>query len=505
MKTTPQRGSLLIVAMLFAAIIALSLASFLKLANQSSNLSYRSFYAGASMNAAETGLEQAMWAINKRRAGDTTIWANNGWTVTPAGTARRTITLAPLSGGATAQVKVLVSSANLVGASPFVIARSIITPPRGAPIERWVQISLSRRSRFSTGLVAKDNIRFNGNNASVDSYDSRLGAYTPNSFANRFDRGTAGSTSILADTFNLGNADIWGSAIVGTPDTSGLNVGSNGTIGPFGTASGTVVEANVQTNFTANFEDVAQPAAYSGTGAYNITTIDTATTLPRPARSITTGNGKNAVTTNYPADTPAADGKYYYNINSISLGGNASNILAVNDNVVIRMIPTTGSAISIGGSASIAINNAYTKTTVTLLPPSSTTVTITPKLEIFTQADVDISGNGVASSAKPENFKLWGTRPQSNPSPQSLTINGNGVLSAVVYAPNANISMHGGGNSGNVYGSMIGKTITVTGNSAFHYDEALAELDGGGAFGLSKWNEFVTYADRQTYASLMNF
>ena len=474
MKTTHHRGSLLIVAMLFSAIIALSLGSFLNLANQSSKLSYRSFYAGASMNAAETGLEQAMWAVNKRLAGDTSVWTSNGWTITASGAARRTFTLDPLSGGATAEVKVLVSSANLVGATPFVISRSIITPVRGAPIERWVYISLARRSRFSTGLVAKDTIRFSGNNASVDSYDSRLGAYTPSpSLVNRFDRGTAGSTSVQINTLNLGNADIWGSAIVGTSDTSGLSVGSQGTVGPFGTAQGTVVSDNVQTNFTANFEDVAQPAAYAGAGSYDIATINSATTLPRPATATT------------PADTPV-NGKYYYNINSIALSGNAAEALTINGDVVIRMTPATGTVISVGGQASLTLTNSA-------------------KLEIFTEANVSIAGNGVVYSGKPENFKLWGTRPQSSATAQTIDINGNGVLSAVVYAPNANISKHGGGNSGEVYGSMIGKSITVTGNSAFHYDEALAELDGGGVFGLSSWNEFVTYADRQTYASLMDF
>lgn len=476
MKTTSRRGSLLIVAMLFAAIIALSLGSFLNLANQSSKLSYRSFYAGASMNAAETGLEQAMWAVNKRLAGDTTIWANTGWTITNTGSARRTITLDPLSGGATSQVKILVSSANLVGSSPFVLARSIITPPRGAPIERWIRVSLSRRSRFSNGLVAKDTIRFNGTNPYVDSYDSRLGAYNaPLSGGgnNRFARGTAGSASIEADTFNLGNSKIWGSAIVGTVDTSGLDVGPQGSVGPFGTPPGTIVQANVQTKFTANFDDVAQPAAYAGTGAYSIATISGALTLPRLL------------------DLPAADGKYYYNVNSIGLGGNAANRLTINGPVVIRMTPATGNAISIGGQASIVINTPALLTN--------------PSLEIFTQADVSIAGNGVANANKPEKFKLWGTRPQSNATAQNISISGNGVLSSVVYAPNAAITMNGGGNSGEIYGAMIGKTITLNGGPAFHFDEALAELDGGGAFGLSDWDEFVTYADRQTYASLMNF
>ena len=497
MRAARTRGSLLITALIFSALIAIALLSFLRLAAQSTTLSYRSFYAGASMNAAETGLEQAMWAINKRSGGNTTVWSDTGWTTLSSGAVRRTFDLGTLSGGATAQVKVFVSSANLVGSRPFVLARSIITPKQGPSIERWINITLSRRSRFSTGLVAKDLITFSGNNASVDSYDSRLGDYTPSSTANRFDRGTAGSASVRADTFNLGNADIWGYAVVGTSNASGLDVGSQGTVGPFGTAQGTVLSSNVMTDFTANFEDVSQPGAYTGTGTYTIASISGNFTLPRPATTTTTSNGNgngngngNTTTVTTPGDTPAADGKYYYNISEIDLASGGGT-LTIADNVVIRMVPSTGTVIKVSGQGSIVVNAA--------------SGSITPKVEIFTEADVSISGNGVANAGKPINFMLWGTRPQTSTTAQTIDINGNGVLSSVVYAPNAKISMNGGGNSGNVYGSMVGKTVSVTGNSAFHYDESLADLDASAPFGMDDWNEYVSYADRSTNATYVNF
>lgn len=471
-----RRGSVLIAALIFSAVIAISLVSFLRLSTQSSQLAYRSFYAGAAMNAAETGLEQAMWAVNKRIAGDSSVWTTHGWSVQSNGSVRRTINLGTLSGGASSQVKVFVSSSNLVGANPFVLARSIITPKTGAPIERWINIKLQKRSRFSTGLVAKDIIKFSGNNASVDSYDSRLGAYTPGSFANRFDRGTAGSASVEVGSFNLGNADIWGYAVIGTSDYSGLNVGNNGIVGPFGSTE--VNYDNVRTDFTANFDDEAHPATYTGIGAYNITTINNNTTLPRltDLPKIETSGGVTKST-------------YYYNIGDISLSGGKTLTIAAN--VVIRMTAAIGETISVTGNGAIVINNS-----TALLPTS---------LNIYTQSDVKIAGNGVSHNGKPSAFMLWGTRPQSAPTEQSITVNGNGVLSGVVYAPNANVSLHGGGNSGNVFGAIIGKTVTVTGNSAFHYDESLAELDSGEPFGMSEWNEFVTYADRKAHASLMNF
>ena len=289
-----RRGSLLITALILAAVIAISLGSFLNLAVQSSRLSYRSFYAGAAMNAAETGLEEGMWAVNKRLAGDTSVWSNNGWTILDTGAVRRTFNLGTVSGGATASVNVYVSSANLVGATPSVIARSIITPKSGPTIEKWINISLAKRSRFSTGLVAKDVIRFSGNNASVDSYDSRLGAYNASLGSgkyNKYDRGSAGSSSVEVASVDVGNADIWGFVVVGTSDETGVSMGKQGTIGPFGTPTGTKVGSHIMTDFTANFDDVSHPATYTGSGAYTINGITGTTTLPRPSRSETTSNG----------------------------------------------------------------------------------------------------------------------------------------------------------------------------------------------------------------------
>src|SRR4051812_13002715 len=100
-----QRGSVLIVALIFAAAIAISLASYLRLASTASKISYRSHYAGVAMNAAESGLEQAMWSINKQKVANASAWT--GWDTTSGITARRTFALGTVSGGGVVTVKVL--------------------------------------------------------------------------------------------------------------------------------------------------------------------------------------------------------------------------------------------------------------------------------------------------------------------------------------------------------------------------------------------------------------
>jgi len=123
------------------------------------------------------------------------------------------------------------------------------------------------------------------------------------------------------------------------------------------------------------------------------------------------------------------------------------------------------------------------------------------KLRLLTWAQLTDPVNGPIA-------KLYGTRTAAQAGTsgdQNISIAGNGVLSGVVYAPNANISMNGGGNNGIVLGSMIGDTIGVTGNSTFHYDESLANLSSSNIWGVTKWRELSSASDRTTYTDQLNF
>ena len=103
-----QRGSVLIVAALFAAIIAVALGSYMVLSSTSLKLANRSFYSNAALNLAETGIEEAMWSFNQVHGGAAlgTAWA--GWTITPTsgadGIATRTFSNFPLAGNTTGAV-----------------------------------------------------------------------------------------------------------------------------------------------------------------------------------------------------------------------------------------------------------------------------------------------------------------------------------------------------------------------------------------------------------------
>ena len=142
----------------------------ISLGNTSLKLANRSFYHNAAMNIAETGIEEALWSFNQATAGVALSTAWQSWDRSDGVTAKRTFTDFTLSGGNTASVKVYVDHYDpSASTQPIVVAQSTITLANETrTLSKTVEVRLRRRSMFAMGLVAKNQITFNGNNASVD-------------------------------------------------------------------------------------------------------------------------------------------------------------------------------------------------------------------------------------------------------------------------------------------------------------------------------------------------
>lgn len=634
MKTRPlpapplrsRRGSVLLVSLLLSAVIAISIGSFLNLATLSSKLSYRTYYAGAAMNVAECGLEQALWSLNRALTDPDTAW-ENGWTYdATTKSAKRTIDFGTLAGGATAVVKIYAREKQ-PGLPPMVISRAIITPGNDTPIEKWVQVDLRQRSRHDTGGVGRNGITFSGNNTGVASWNSDPDndpstPYIPWSAAVNNDAGSIASVSITS-TVAVNNADVNGTAAIGSNDLNDIQVGTQGYVGPFGTAAGTKDPGSVSTDFTADLEDVSAPVAtYTALGSINGNLV-----LPQnPGSDSKATDPKTGITTYYyNASEIKLQGKALtisegYNVilnvaNDITIGGGdgAINInTAINNGVVSAatlQIYTPGD-IKIAGKgaaneATVTTTTAAkvvkaTESTTTTIPGTpettvqtprttkvTTTTTITPvsrvkqgntvqgwimQTSITTTTTTTIQGQAPTTTTTPAvvtekldptkttnsapsdsitsntvttndtfpvvvaaveattvpvpgtpgytipgtttvtkklgqpiSLQIYGTRAATAATRQSIDISGNGQLSAVVYAPNADISAKGGGNSGGVFGSLIGNSLTFTGNEMFYYDESLGNLNVNTPYGIDEWDELVSYADRNAYGSVMDF
>jgi hypothetical protein len=501
MKSFPRskRGSVLLVSLIIASVVAIALSSYLQMTRTAMQISQRSFLANDAMNVAESVLEQTLWSFNQTNTGNTNAWDNwsaGGVNATDDRQRRFGSSNFTLAQGATASAKVYVRYFNSTGfPQPIAVAEATILPSNGQPITKEVEVYLTRRSFFSTGLVAKNGVTFSGQNATVDSWNSDPeldgAGIIPYSTTVRQAHGSVATTSITA-TVDVQNADIFGYVSVGSSSSSAITLGTGGKItGDFAAASGTRDDTRVATNFTADLPDVTTPSQI-GNGDWQYYRE----TGPGGGNHIT-GAGRCRLPLN--ADLAIKfvmiNGvKWYcYSVEYVNMTGNAGNQLIIDNeastgagyNVILRV--TTSAGVQTAGSAGVQI------------APNS-------KLAIYTDFDVDITGDSTGNggvdnqSGQATGLQIWGTA--TSASTQSIKIAGNGTLSAIVYAPNASVTLVG---NGEVYGAMVGKTVHVTGNANFHYDESLAAYGGNNPFKVASWRELRTPAERATYTTMMNF
>jgi Tfp pilus assembly protein PilX len=444
-----ERGTLLVVAMVFGALLAVALGSFVSLNTHSLKMSLRSHFAAEATNMAESGLEEAIWSFNQAQSGDPDAWI--GWSI-GGPVATRIFSDFNLGANATGAVKIFVDSYNPApGDQPTIVAEASVTLPNGqGVVSRTVEIKLKRRSYFAAGLVAKDGVTFSGNNASVDSWisdpDNDAGtAAIPYSTAVRRDRGSIGAASVNA-TISLNNADIWGTASVGGTSLSAISVGPNGRVGPFGTESGVKDPASIATDFRANFDPIGNPGG--------------GTVLATLGSELGT-----AGTTTFWRAPQLTD--------SIMIHGDVTLVLTAGPAV---------SAIDITGMKIM-------------------TVAVGSRLSIYTEGDVKIAGQGLLNeNDSPETFQLWGT--STSAIAQDIQIEGNGALKGVIYAPNGDIKING---NGDVMGAAVGRKVTLTGNAAFHYDESLANWRANSPFGIVRWRELRTRDEKAVHVTHLSF
>jgi hypothetical protein len=109
---------------------------------------------------------------------------------------------------------------------------------------------------------------------------------------------------------------------------------------------------------------------------------------------------------------------------------------------------------------------------------SKANLTINGPVTIYCTGSFDMSGTTITTGSTPSDLKIVMCPDSSGNPPGSLTISGSADLYADVYAPQSDIILSG---SGDIYGSVLGKSISMTGTSGIHYD---LSLPGAGAVSL---------------------
>jgi hypothetical protein len=513
-----HRGSVLIVAMLIAAIIGISLVSYIKLTATSFKLAHRTFFSDAASNLVETGLEEAVYSFNAMGSGTAaaTVWSStNGWTTNTTKVAGITIvsggsgyasapTVLFLGGGGSGATAAATISAGAITAVTISNGGSGYT---SAPTIFFAGGSGAGASATTTNTSATRTLStFNlDQNATgvvqiyVAGYD---GSYaTPLAVAKAtitpFDGGAPIVKIIeVALKFNgpfmnglvAKNGITWN----GHPTADSWNSNPvNSSTGPWVTYASATHNANTTVASLSGTVSLGSQGSISGNLALGSTAIYSGSNTI--TGTITYNFNNSLAMPTYPATSTLAN---YYTLAPAISGILPRNLDTTNspgtDDTYYYFVSggTIGNTIIAANSKVVIVGNLTTNVTGTVTIPT------TGSLKIYT--DGTINGTYLNSA--------WAGALQLFTSTTSgTTISGNQNILACIYAPNSPITGNGGGNSGAFYGSVVGATVTSNGHMDFHYDEALKSFSTGKPWTLNLWRELQSSSERAIYATQLNF
>ena len=424
-----QRASALILTSVLAGIIGISLQGYLSFVAAQNRSVVRSLSWNLAIPILEAGLEEALAHVNNNIT--STNWAVDGWTASGS-TVTKTRNLSD------GYYSVIISNQS----PPTIYATGFVPLPlsTNAYISRSAVVTTVRDGMFMKAMVAKGTINMNGNNIRTDSFDSGNTNYSSNGqyvASKARDNGDVATNSGLANSLNVGNANVFGR--VATGPGGSISIGSNGAVGS--AAWQNAGNKGIQTGWSASDMNVSFPdVTVPFTGGYSSPTSGTVSSVSY-TYVLNSGN---------------------YQLSSLSLSG--QNKVLVQGDAVLYV---TGNLSMAGQSQIIIRTNASLKLYVG-------------------GASASIGGKGIANEAgNATKFSYWGL-----PTNTSLSFSGNAGFMGSVYAPSASFSLSGGGNNQlDFIGSSVTSTVTFNGHFSFHYDELLGRTGASRGYIVTSWNE----------------
>ena len=311
-----------------------------------------------------------------------------------------------------------------------ILSPHLINSPQ---VSRRIEAVVRPVSAFDQAIMSVGVVDLTNQNIVVDSYDSSDPTKSTNGLYDVAKRQENGDVATDGQLIDAGNAQIFG------------DVATNA-----GTVSGA---ANITGVERTDFYQEPIPVGAPSWSSWNtsVSTVNSTTTI---TASATQGSAASR-----------------YVLSGISLSGGKTLTIAGNadGSQTYVEIYVTGD-ISVSGTGQIVVQPGVTAT-------------------IYFAGNVDITGNGVLNSNnQPDDLLLYGIQP-ANGSSEHVNFGGNSQITASIYAPGHDVTVNGSGTNGHVYGSIVGKTVTMTGVSNLHYDERLGSKGMINNYKIVSWFE----------------
>jgi hypothetical protein len=432
-----RAGHTLWFVLVATGLVGLVLASYLKLTQSQSVFTVRSQIWNNCIPLVEAGVEEALAQLNA--FADTNL-AASGWTPISSGFEK---SRALNEGGYVVQVTYtnilqpvitstgyLPAPAALARANTWMLAAAFVPDPNVRYITRTVRVTCRKEALFTKAMVARDYIDFNGNNVYTDSYDSSNPLFS--SPTGDYDPTKArdnGDVAVNKDFLNvgsLGNANIKGHVIVGPQAT--VNIGPNGIVGSlawFAAGKKGIQPGRLRKDANFLLPDVSPPWTSGG--------LEPSGTSGQKYR-LDSGN---------------------YELNTLSLA--------------------KGERMKVYGDATLYVKaNVDVQGDIEIIPPG--------RLILYVGGpNVSFTGS-LSKSGLPKDFVIYGLPSCKNFEVKTTS----GTLNAVIYAPSADLLIN---SQNQVCGAIVARMIRMNGNSAFHFDESLANLGRHRGYTITSWNE----------------
>lgn len=425
-----QRGNTLILTLVMVMTIGLVLASYLGLIGSRYKVTMRSQTWNGAVPVMEAGLEEALTHLQD----DLNNPAANGWTLgaisgQPVYSKQRTF-----PDGSYFTVNIYNAT---FGASntPYIYSTAFIPAPVSAHsyISRTAKVTGTNQPLLTFAFGAIGTIQLNGNGLSADSFNSSKPSLSNNGQYDSTKTSTNGNVASIYGPVDFGNHNITGNLYLGPAAPS--------------TVASSQVSGKINTDFNISFPDVVLPT----------TVWLPASTTSIGGTSVTVGGITTIIggTTGYDFTTSGD-----YSINT-------SSDIVVEPGVTVRVrVDTTTFNPS---NIHILSTNGVSGTLVVYQVSGSATM----------------SGSVTVDSGRARNLFYYGL-----PGVTSITYGGNSSFIGAIYAPEANLTLNGGGSNNGLIGSSITKSISaLNGHYSFHFDEDLLSAGPSRAYVVTSWRE----------------
>ncbi len=445
----PGAGSVTLVSLCLTTALGIALGSYLALCMHSARSSARLLNQTEVQELAQTGLEEALWALNNNNWTGSGPGGNTSWTTSGANRAA-TLTYTLPGSNLAGQVALSVADYASTGPTwPTITSAATVTLASGETI--------SKSLRATTGPVPL----FGNAIASASSYVSFAAGGTVDSWNSDPDNDS--STPAVAYSFTAGSPANYSAVVAGR---------TNGTYGVV------LTQAAVR-GYVATF---GLPVSYSTSGSPPASV--TGPTTPAGTNVDTARLGKSAFVPLAPVFTvtpPTVDS---------SGGGLLSSVLTL---VATLLGAPTGTVfewngdLNVNGGLPLPLLNSSPSLTINtptqfvvdgdLAIGSTGQITIAPggSLELFVKGDVTIGGNGIDNQThEPKKLVIFCT---GNSTSDTITYTTSHDFCGAIYSENKPIDIR---QNATFYGALLSGQYVRFGTSAtapvFHYDAALRQV-----------------------------